>query len=81
MAHIRLVGDDEATGRLAEAFDKARGRAGKVFHVVRLMSPNPGVLEASMGMYLAIMKGPSPLPRLERELIATLVSILNKCHY
>ena len=81
MAYIRLTGDDEATGRLAESFDKARGRAGKVFHVVRLMSPNPAALDASMGLYLALMHGPSPLSRLDRELLATVVSVLNKCHY
>lgn len=81
MAHIRLTGDDEATGRLAESFAKARERAGRVFHVVRLMSPNPAALDASMGMYLALMHGPSPLSRLDRELLATAVSVLNKCHY
>ena len=81
MAYIRLVGDEEATGRLAEAFEAARRRAGKVFHVVRLMSPSPAALEASMGLYLAVMHGPSPLPRIDRELLATLVSVLNKCHY
>ena len=81
MAYIRLVDDDEASGPLKSSFDRARGRAGKVFHVVRLMSPNPAALDASMGLYLAVMHGPSPLSRLERELLATLVSVLNKCHY
>jgi alkylhydroperoxidase family enzyme len=81
VAHIHLVSDDEATGRLAACFDAARGRAGKVYGIVRTMSPNPAVLEASMGMYLAIMKGPSPLSRAQREMLATIVSRANDCHY
>ena len=81
MSHIRLVSDDEADARLAKMFDAARGRAGRVFHVVRTMSPNPTVLEASMGLYIAVMKGPSPLSRAQREMLATIVSRANDCHY
>lgn len=81
MAFIKLVGDDEARGAVAVSFEKARGRAGRVYNIVRTMSPNPAVLEASMALYLAIMRGPSPLSRREREMLATLVSTLNHCHY
>jgi uncharacterized peroxidase-related enzyme len=81
MAHIRLVADREATGRLRRLFDAAIERAGKVFNIVRTMSPNPPVLEASMGLYEAIMHGPSGLSRKEREMLATVVSRANDCYY
>lgn len=81
MSYIRTVSDAEATGRLAAAFEAARTRAGRVYNVVRLMSPNPAVLDASMGLYLAVMKGPSPLSRARREMLATVVSKENGCHY
>ena len=81
MAHLRLVDPDDADGPLAEEYDAAVGRAGKVFNIVRSMSPNPEVLRASMGMYTAIMFGPSPLSRQERELLATVVSAENECYY
>jgi len=81
MAYIELVSDDDATGRLKEIFDAAIQRAGKVFHIVRTMSPNPPVLEASMGMYMQIMKGPSGLSRREREMLATVTSRANDCFY
>ena len=45
------------------------------------MSLRPGVLRASMGLYRAIMFGPSGLSRQERELLATIVSRENDCHY
>jgi len=48
---------------------------------VRLMSPNPAVLDASMGLYVAVMKGPSPLSRAQREMLAVVVSRANHCHY
>jgi len=81
MAHIRLVQPEEATGRLKEIYDAAIARAGKVFHIVRTMSPNPPVLEASMGLYMHVMKGPSGISRRERELVATVVSRANDCFY
>lgn len=81
MAHIRLIRDDEATGLLKRLFDEAIGRAGRVFGIVRLMSPNPPVLQASMAHYRAIMFGASPLTRVQREMMAVVVSRANDCFY
>ena len=81
MAYIELVSDEQATGRTKEIFDAAVKRAGKVYHIVRTMSPNPPVMEASMGFYMRIMKGPSGLSRRERELLATVTSRANDCYY
>ena len=81
MAWIRTVGEDEAGGGLKRLYDAAVARAGKVYGIVRLMSPNPAVLEASMGLYRAVMFGDSPLSRRQREMIATVVSASNGCHY
>jgi uncharacterized peroxidase-related enzyme len=81
MPHIRLVEVDEATGLLKEEYDAGVARAGKVFNIVRSMSLRPGVLRESMRLYRAIMFGPSGLSRQERELLATVVSHANDCHY
>jgi uncharacterized peroxidase-related enzyme len=81
VAHLRLTDVDEATGPLKEEYDAAVGRAGKVFNIVKAMSLRPGVLRRSMGLYKAIMFGPSGLSRQERELLATVVSRENDCHY
>jgi alkylhydroperoxidase family enzyme len=45
------------------------------------MSQNPRAMKASMGFYLAIMYGPSPLSRARREMLAVVVSATNGCHY
>lgn len=81
MAWIETVNPEDATGPLKIEYDKAIKRAGKVFGIIRLMSPNPAALKASMGQYMAVMFGKSPLSRLQRELIATVVSRTNGCHY
>jgi alkylhydroperoxidase family enzyme len=81
VAHLRLTDVDDATGPLKQEYDAAIGRAGKVFNIVKAMSLRPGVLRRSMDLYLGIMKGPSGLSRQERELLATVVSRENDCHY
>ena len=81
MAGIGLVSEAAAEGRVAASYAAARHRAGRVYGIVRLMSPNPDVLDASMAFYLKLMKGPSPLSRRERELLAVVVSASNECRY
>jgi uncharacterized peroxidase-related enzyme len=81
VAHLRLIGEDGATGLLAEEYEAARARAGKVFNIVKAMSLSPRTLRASMGLYREIMFGRSELSRAERELLATVVSRANDCHY
>ena len=81
MPHLRLVEESEASGELKEQYDAALKRAGKVFNIVKAMSLNPKVLGASMDLYRAVMFGPSELTRVERELLAVVVSCANDCHY
>ena len=81
MAHLRLIEVDEATGELRRQYDAALARAGKVFNIVKAMSLRPRVLERSMDLYREIMFGPSALSRTDRELLATVVSCINGCHY
>jgi alkylhydroperoxidase family enzyme len=35
----------------------------------------------SIGFYATIMMGESPLTRVQREMLATVVSAENRCHY
>jgi uncharacterized peroxidase-related enzyme len=81
MAHIALVDPDDATGALRAEYDTAIKRAGKVFNIVRSLSPRPGVLRSTMDLYKEIMLGPSELSRQERELLAVVVSDTNDCFY
>ena len=81
MPWIKIFTLEEATGFLKEQYDAAIKRAGRIWNIVSIMSQNPPVLKASMDMYGALMHGPSPLNRGQRELLATVVSAQNHCLY
>ena len=82
MAWIRIIGPAEAAGLLKTLYDSAIARAGKVFHILRIQSVRPSVLQASTRLYLEVMySGESGLTRAQRELIATVVSAENGCRY
>ncbi len=81
MAWIELTPVAEATGLLRRQFQAALDRAGRVWNIIRIMSPNPRTLDASMRLYSAIMKGLSPLSRVQREMIAVVVSAEVGCRY
>lgn len=81
MPWIKQIPIAEATGVLKEEFDAAIARAGRVWHIVHIMSLNPEAMRASMQLYGALMHGPSPLSRLQREMLATVVSAELACPY
>jgi len=81
VAHIRLIEEADAVGLLAEEYDAAIERAGKVFNILKAMSLRPEVLRASIALYREIMFGESGLLRKERELLATVASAEQGCHY
>ena len=78
--YIKLIDETDAAGPLRE-YDAAIDRAGKVFNILKAMSLRPGVLRASMELYKEIMFGESGLSRRERELLATVTSAEQSCHY
>lgn len=81
MPWIKQISIAEATGLLKEQFDAALKRAGRVWHIVHIMSLNPRAMRESIAFYSAIMMGRSPLTRVQREMLATVVSAELRCHY
>ncbi|MCI0434207.1 MAG: hypothetical protein L0271_11310 [Gemmatimonadetes bacterium] len=81
MPWIEQVPVVEATGLLKEQFDAAIRRAGRVWNIVHIMSLNPVAMDHSIRLYGTLLKGPSPLSRSQRELLATVVSVELACHY
>lgn len=81
MPFIQIVEPEKATGLLRRLYDQAVKRAGDIANVVRLMSPSPPTLQASMELYIATMHRRSKLSRAQREMIAVVVSRANDCYY
>jgi len=81
MPWIRVIPPDEATGLLKKQYQAALERAGRIWHIVSIMSANPLVLDASMRFYSTLMHGRSPLSRMQREMLAVVVSDAVDCFY
>ena len=81
MAWIRVIPEDEATGRLKELYHKYTGSWGGVDNILKIHSLNAKSLKTHFDMYAHLMRGRSDLSRIQREMIAVVVSVTNQCHY
>src|SRR6056297_1989098 len=81
MPHIKTVSYDDADSELKEVYDDIIKSRGKIAEVHKIQSLNPKALVAHMELYMATMFGKSPLKRMQREMIAVVVSASNKCPY
>ncbi len=62
-------------------FDLCQEKLGLVPNVLRAYAFDIAKLDAFAGLYNDLMLAPSGLSKLEREMIAVVVSSINKCHY
>ena len=81
MAHIPYVPYDDASGLLAGLYEKYRDPRGGVANIIRIHSLNPRSMEDHHRLYAHLMRGRSPLTRVQREMIAVTVSAENDCFY
>ena len=81
MAFIKTVPHDQATGLVKQEYEKGIKRVGHVSQVLKLSSPAPEIMKASIDFYLHLMHRLSALPRFQKEMIAVVVSRSNQCHY
>ena len=82
MAWIQTVDETEATGIVKEEYEAAIARAGQLFNIVKLFSVRPKSMRAFVELYKVVMHDDElPLTRAQREMIATVVSKVNQCHY
>jgi len=79
MAYIRDALPEERDPS-AEAFAaRLVGPGGQLDHILAVHSLNPPSLEHHYILYSHLMRGPSPLSRLQRGVIAVAVSAENDC--
>jgi uncharacterized peroxidase-related enzyme len=71
----------EPTPAMAAYFQKCRDKIGFVPNVLQAYSHDMAKLEAFAAFYNDLMLAPSGLSKLEREMIAVVVSAENRCFY
>ena len=81
MAFISYVPADDASPQLSEYYRQYRSAWGGVDNILRIHSHNPLSMKHHVQLYAHLMRGPSPLSRVQREMIAVTVSSLNGCLY
>lgn len=81
MAWIQVIPPTEASGELAEYYERMREPDGSVDNILTIHSLNPASLRAHFDLYKVSMYAPSELSRAQREMIAIVVSSVNRCHY
>ncbi|MBI5057467.1 MAG: peroxidase [Nitrospirae bacterium] len=81
MSWIKTVPDNEADGLLAEIYEQTRAKFGHVINLVKIQSLNAEAIAIGRKFYRHLMDKPGGLSRLQRVLIATVVSKLNGCYY
>lgn len=81
MSKIKIIQQNEATGRLLEIYNDLISKRGKLAEVHKIQSLRPESIVKHMDLYLEIMFSKSALSRAEREMMAVVVSASNRCYY
>ena len=78
---LRVPPEEDAPPGVKALNDKAVEKLGFVPNVLRVYALRPQHLELWNAFYDDLMRGESALTRPQREMIAVVVSTVNRCHY
>ena len=81
MAWIKVIQENNATGKLKELYDKYTEPWGGVDNIIKIHSLNVKSMKTHYDLYAHLMRGRSDLSRIQREMIAVVVSATNRCDY
>ena len=81
MSRIKVISQNEATGRLKEIYNELIVKRGKLAEVHTIQSLRPESIVKHIDIYMEIIFSKSELSRAEREMMAVEVSKTNRCVY
>ncbi len=83
MASIKMIPEEEATGKVKEIYEEIKANLGIDFvpNLYKVMASKPGYLEANWNKVRTVMVEPGKLDRLTKEIIAIAVSAVMGCEY
>ena len=81
-AWIHIIPESEAEGELKALYEQEFDNEKQgTDNILAVHSLNPPTLRAHADLYHTVMHAKSPLRRSEREMVAVVVSVINRCHY
>lgn len=81
-AWIHMIPLEQAQGALAAAYEKVKTPHGTVDNVMKAHSLRPHTMEGHVTLYRSVLHNPdNTLPFMFLEVVASYVSILNRCQY
>ena len=81
-AWIKMIPDEEASGKLREMYDLVRSPHGTVDNVMRAHSLRPHTMEGHLVLYKSVLHNPdNVLPFWFLEVVASYTSRINNCLY
>jgi len=78
---LRVPPEEDAPTEVKALFEKANEKLGFLPNVLRVYALRPRHLELWNTFYDELMRGESTLTKVQREMIAVVVSTVNRCHY
>ncbi len=79
-AWIRIIHEDEAEGDLKARYDEMKEWYG-VDNILKIHSLSPKTLDAHYLLYKTVMTPTKEVRKYCREMVAVIVSAINKCKY
>ncbi len=83
MASIKMISEEEATGKVKVLYDEIQAALDTDFvpNLYKVMASKPEYLEATWNKVKAVMIGPGKLDRVTKEIIAVTVLAVLGCQY
>jgi len=83
MAGIKMISEEEATGKVKEIYEEIKNQLDIDFvpNLYKVMAVKPGFLEATWNKVQTVMVEKGKLDRLTKEIIAVAVSAVTGCRY
>src|ERR1044072_9224423 len=81
LSWLEVPGPDDVTDEAVELWRKTLAQLGFVPNVLRFCALRPAHLLGWWSYYDELLRGDSGLTKAQREMIAVVVSVENRCHY
>ena len=83
MASIKMIPEEDATGKVKEIYTEIKSELGIDFvpNLYKVMASKPDYLDANWNKVKTVMVEPGELDRLTKEIIALAVSAVQGCEY